>query len=57
MKTVYPPQTKFTGDIKSWKTCADLESYVRGDPNLITFFFFFKFIRGRKDPNTTISGP
>ena len=24
---------------KSWKTCADLESFVRGDPNLITFFF------------------
>ena len=33
--------------------------FVRGGPLLTTFFFFFFFQldEGRKDPNTTISGP
>ena len=26
---------------KAHLACADLESFVRGGPNLITFFFFF----------------
>ena len=39
--------------------CADPESFVRGGP-LLTFFFFFVLFfldEGRKDHNTTISGP
>ena len=44
-------------------SCADQESFLRGSPTLTTFvfffffFFFFKFDGGRKDLNTTISGP
>ena len=34
--------------------CADPESFVRVGPTLTTFFLFDK---GRKDQNTTISGP
>ena len=34
-------------------TCTDPENFVRGVPNL-TFFFFFGFDEGRKDPNTTV---
>ena len=41
----------------SWKTCADPKSLFRGVPNLITFFFLLLHGEGRKDPNTTISGP
>ena len=40
----------------------DPESFVRGGPTLtsyfcFSFFFFFFFDEGRKDSNTTISGP
>ena len=50
------------------RACADPESFVRGGLTLTTFFFlfffslffsffsFFSLMRGRKDPNTTISG-
>ena len=38
-------------------TCADPESFVRGGPNLITFFFFFLADEGKENPNTTINGP
>ena len=37
-------------------SCADPESFVKGDPTLTTLFFFLFFwlMRGeRKDPNTT----
>ena len=38
--------------------CADLESFVRGGPNLITFFFVcFLVDEGIEDPNTAINGP
>ena len=36
-------------------SCADPESFVRGGPTLKTFLVFF--YEGRKDQNTTISGP
>ena len=35
-------------------TCADPESFVRGGPNLITFFLV---VEGLEDPNSTINGP
>ena len=35
--------------------CANPESFVRGGPNLITFFFCF--VEGIEDPNITINGP
>ena len=35
--------------------CADPESFVREGPTLTTFFFYLD--EGRKDPDTTISGP
>ena len=36
----------------------DPESFVRGGPNLITFFFsFFLVDEGIDDQNTTINGP
>ena len=38
-------------------SCADPERFIRGGPNLITFFFFFFFYEWRKGQNTTISGP
>ena len=34
--------------------CADSESFVRGGPNLITFFLVDE---GIEDPNTAINGP
>ena len=34
--------------------CADPDSFARGGPALTTFFLVDE---GRKDPNTTISGP
>ena len=39
--------------------CADPESFVRGVPNLITFFFFFFVVVDGdiEDPNTAINGP
>ena len=37
------------------KTCADRESFVRGGPNLIAFFFLVD--EGIEDPNTAINGP
>ena len=38
--------------------CTDPEGFVRGGSNFDVFFFvFFKFDEGRKDQNTTISGP
>ena len=37
-------------------SCADPECFVRGDPNLITFFCFL-VDEGIEDPNTTINGP
>ena len=37
-------------------TCGDPESFVRGGPNLITFFFK-KVDEGIEDPNVTINGP
>ena len=33
---------------------ADLESFIRGGPNLLIFFIFDK---GIEDPNTAINGP
>ena len=33
------------------------KKFFRGVPNLITFFFLLLHGEGRKDPNTTISGP
>ena len=36
-------------------SCADPESFVRGDPTLTTFFF--KVDEGREDPSPTLSGP
>ena len=36
-------------------TCADPESFVRGGPNMITFFFLVD--EGIEDPNTAINGP
>ena len=47
-------QTKFKSLALS---CADPESFVRGVPNLITFFFLFFIDEGIKDPNTAINGP
>ena len=38
-------------------TCADLESYFRGDPNLITFFCFVLVDKGEEDTKTAINGP
>ena len=40
------------------KACADLESFVRVGPNLITFFFvlFCLFNEGIEDPNANING-
>ena len=38
-------------------TCADLESYFRGGPNLITFFCFVLVDKGEEDTNTAINGP
>ena len=35
--------------------CADPESFVRGGPNFITFFFPVN--EGIEDPNITINGP
>ena len=37
--------------------CADPESFVRGGLTLTRFFCCFLVDEGRKDPNTTISGP
>ena len=38
--------------------CADPESFIRGGPNLITFFLFvFLVDEGIEDPNVTINGP
>ena len=37
-----------------YRSCADPESSVRGDPTLTTFFLLDE---GREDPNTTLSGP
>ena len=37
------------------RTCADPESFVKGDPTLTTFVF--KVDRGREDPSPTLSGP
>ena len=38
--------------------CADPERFVRGGPTLPFYFFIlFFFCEGRKDSNTTISGP
>ena len=37
--------------------CAEPDSFARGGPTLTTFFFSFLVDEGRKDPNTTISGP
>ena len=37
----------------SFASCADPESFVRGGPTLTMFLVN----KGRKDPNTTISGP
>ena len=38
--------------------CSDPESFVRGGPTLAKFLFLLLFfLEGRKDPNTTISGP
>ena len=38
--------------------CAGPESFVRGGPTLTRFFCCcFLVDEGRKDPNTTISGP
>ena len=40
--------------------CMDPESYARGGPTLTAFFYFIFFLlvdEGRKDPNTSISGP
>ena len=48
---------------KSWfrpNTRADLDSFVKGNPTLTLFFFCFVFFlvdEGRRDSNTTISGP
>ena len=36
-------------------TCADPESFDRGGPTLMGFFFLLD--EGREDPNTTLSGP
>ena len=36
--------------------CADPESFVRGGPNLISFFLFL-VNEGIDDPNITIDGP
>ena len=38
---------------------ADPESFVRGGPHLIMFFFCFVFLvdEGLEDPNTAINGP
>ena len=44
-----------TGSTKEASPCADPESFVRGGPTFTTFFF--KLMRGREDPNTTINGP
>ena len=41
-------------------SCADPESFVRGGPNLITFYLFFCFFlvdEGIGDPDFTINGP
>ena len=35
-------------------SCADLESFVRGGPNLITFFLVNE---GMEDPNIALNGP
>ena len=40
----------------STKPCGDPESFVRGGPNLITFFFFL-VDEDIEDPNTAIDGP
>ena len=53
---------------ESWQCCqfvvissTDPESFVRGGPNLITFFFFFFFFLfvdgGIEDLNTALNGP
>ena len=40
------------------RPCADQESFVRGGPHLITFFFFLFLVDdGIDDPNTAINGP
>ena len=36
-----------------FRPCADPESFVRGGPNLITFFLV---VEGIEDPNITING-
>ena len=41
-------------DKNSSGRCADLESFFKGGPNLITFFLVDK---GIEDPNTAINGP
>ena len=38
-------------------SCADPESFVRGGPNLITFFCVFLVDEGIEDRNTAINGP
>ena len=35
-------------------SCADLENFLRGGPNLITYFLVEE---GIEDPNITINGP
>ena len=42
-------------DLELTRACADPESFVRGGPNLIKFFF--KIDVGIEDPNATINGP
>ena len=37
--------------------CAGPESFVRGGPNLKTFFSLFVVDERIEDPNTTINGP
>ena len=39
---------------RAW-SCADPESFARGDPTLTSFFLFF--YEGEEDPNCTKSGP
>ena len=38
--------------------CADPESFVRGGPNMITFFIIFYLVdKGIEDPNINVNGP
>ena len=47
-----PHSSNDTIKVKATNSCADLESFVRGGQNLITFFLVYE---GMDDPNTTVN--